>query len=281
MVQVIQATAVNEQIKQWDEKEYAIVDVRFNLSKPNEGKELYEKGHIPRAIYMSLEKDLSSPRSTHGGRNPFPNIDQFSQTLGNNGISNDTYVIVYDDQGGTVASRFAWLLKHIGHQNVAILNGGYSSWVREGFASSTEIPVRTEATYKVQINESWSKVDAHELLQKLDDPNVFLIDSRSPSRYSGAEEPLDPVGGHIPGAKNYFWKNVLSKGPLWKNENELKETFATVPKDKEVIVYCGSGVSACPTVIALQKLGYENVKLYPGSWSDWITYSHFPIAKNE
>lgn len=258
-----------------------IVDVRFDLGNPEAGRNAYMKGHLPEAVFVDLDKDLSSPVKEHGGRHPLPPSDQLAETLGKLGIDNDTKIVVYDDQGGVFASRFWWLLHHLGHSKIALLNGGYSKWVKDGYPTTTEISNKPSKSFTVQIDQNWKVASAHEVKEKLDDPETILIDAREPKRYLGITEPVDPIAGHIPSAVNHFWKNVLDDNGLWKEKEELEKVFANIPATKEIIVYCGSGVSACPNILALKKIGYPNVKLYAGSWSDWITYKDFPIAKEE
>jgi thiosulfate/3-mercaptopyruvate sulfurtransferase len=180
-----------------------------------------------------------------------------------------------------VASRFWWLLKHLGHSSVAILDGGYSKWVREGYEVTKSIPVTTPKPFLVQVSDEWGWVNPHQVKGKLNQTDTLLIDSREVNRYLGLEEPIDPVAGHLPGAVNYFWKDVLTEDGIWKGSEDLKTHFSAVPHSKEIIVYCGSGVSACPNILALKKAGYSNVLLYAGSWSDWITYDNYPIEQGK
>jgi thiosulfate/3-mercaptopyruvate sulfurtransferase len=276
MEDVVQAKWLHNELRN-NQANYVIVDTRFQLADSKAGRIAYEKGHLPGAFYVDLEQDLSSPISEHGGRHPLPNVGVLALKLGNIGIDKDTKVVVYDNQGGMVASRFWWLLKHLGHKEVALLDGGFSAWVKEGYEVTTNIPEIEPKAFHIQLNEEFSFVDASEILEKLNDKERILIDSRELNRYKGIEEPIDPIAGHIPGAINYFWKDVLSNDGMWKESEELVNHFSDLPKSKEIIVYCGSGVSACPNVLALKKAGFSNVKLYSGSWSDWITHKDYPI----
>lgn len=277
---IVSTTWLNEQLKK-EQNNLRIVDVRSDLMDPSIGRKEYEKGHIPNAIFVDLKKHLSDTPGKHGGRNPLPSKEKLAETFSELGIGDNDKVIIYDDDGGSYAARMWWSLKYLGHNDAAILDGGYSKWVKDGFEVSTEEPSVNEATFTISPNEEWQAVGAHEVKEKMNDPNTIIIDSRDRKRYLGLHEPVDPKAGHIPSAVNYFWKQVLTDDGLWKSEEELKQHFSDIPKDKEVIVYCGSGVSACPNILALKKIGYKNVKLYPGSWSDWITYDHFPIATEE
>ncbi|WP_332695028.1 sulfurtransferase [Halalkalibacter lacteus] len=280
MDDIVKAEWIHNELKK-SEQDYVVIDVRFHLANAEAGYQDYLKGHLPEAIYVDLEKDLSSSIREHGGRHPLPNLGELAKKLGEIGIGNDTNVVVYDDQGGMVAARFWWLLKHLGHSEVAILDGGYSKWLNEGYEVTKSIPVKPPKLFSVKVNEEWQWVDARHVKERLNQVDTFVIDSREANRYLGFEEPIDPIAGHIPGAVNYFWKDVLTEEGLWKESEQLKIDFSGVPHSKEIIVYCGSGVSACPNVLALKKAGYSNVKLYAGSWSDWITHENYPIEREK
>ncbi|TWI55883.1 sulfurtransferase [Halalkalibacter nanhaiisediminis] len=258
-----------------------IVDARFHLADPEAGKKDYFDGHIPEAVHVDLKDDLSSLIKEHGGRHPLPDLNELAEKMGNIGIGDDTNVVVYDDQGGMMASRFWWLMKRLGHNKVGILDGGYSKWLAEGYEITKDIPRTKPKTITPEINEKWEWVDASYVKERLHNPDTILIDSREANRYLGIEEPIDRVAGHIPGAVNHFWKDVLKSDGSWKNTEEIRKNFSDVPLDKEIIVYCGSGISACPNILALKKAGYANVKLYSGSWSDWITHENYPIESNK
>lgn len=261
-----------------ENKKLVIVDTRFNLSEPEEGYKHYLEGHLPGAVYVDLEKHLSAKIEKHGGRHPLPDIDILAKTLGKLGISNDSKVVIYDDQGGMNASRLWWLLNYIGVPDAAVLDGGWTKWTSEINLLTTVVPNPTPKTLLPQINNNWKWVDHLEVKKKLNQTDTILIDSRENPRYLGEFEPIDPVAGHIPGAKNYFWKDVLNEKGRWKEREELITHFSDIPLSKEVIVYCGSGVSACPNILGLREAGYSNVKLYAGSWSDWISYPTNPVV---
>ena len=258
----------------------AVVDCRFDLNNSSEGRRAYEKDHLPGAVFIDLEQDLSSPISDHGGRHPLPNLGKLSEKLGKLGIDRETEVIAYDDQGGMFAARFWWLLKVIGHDRVAVLDGGYSNWVKAGLTVTKEIQQPIPRQYTVSQSE-WGFVTAEQVKAKLGEPGFQLIDSREPKRYLGLEEPIDKVAGHIPCAVNFFWKDALTSDGFWRSKEELHAHFGMLDPNKEVIVYCGSGVSACPNVLALNLAGFDKVKLYAGSWSDWISYPENPVAQEE
>lgn len=251
------------------DKDMVIVDVRFQLQDPDAGRKAYLEGHIPGAVYLDLNKDLSGTPEKHGGSHPLPDIDTFAAKLGSIGISNDTAVVIYDAQNDMFASRAWWLLYYVGHEHAYMLDGGLEAWVAKGYELTTDVPALNAEEFHphVRMDET---VDMEAVKDRAEDS--VLLDSRSKDRYLGETEPRYNKAGHIPGAKNYFWKNVLDGNGYWKNADDLAAHFKNLPKDGEIIVSCGSGVSACPNVVALKRAGFTNVKLYPGSYSDWISY---------
>nr|WP_042122739.1 sulfurtransferase [Paenibacillus senegalensis] len=272
--------SLQEVYRQLEKPDVIVVDCRFVLGNPDAGKEAYLQGHIPGAIYMDLEKDLSGPVQEHGGRHPLPDLGRLSILLGESGIDDSTRVFAYDDQGGAMASRFWWLLRFLGHNRVYLMDEGYTRWQENGFPVSRESAKPSAKTFVPRV-QSHLLASMHDVREKLDDPETVLIDSREHTRYLGEAEPIDPVAGHIPGALNYFWKESLDEQNRWKSGSELSERFAKLAKDSEIIVYCGSGVTACPNVLALMESGFDKVKLYAGSWSDWISYPENPVAQGE
>lgn len=254
-----------------------LVDCRFTLGKPGTGREAYETGHLPGAVYFDLEKDLSAPVGEHGGRHPLPDIGTLSEKLGRAGIGENTRVIAYDDQGGAMASRFWWILRYLGHRHVCVMDQGFAAWQAAGYPVTVETPDPAVREFKPHVQRDWL-LDHQDVLAKLHDPDRILIDSREARRYAGLEEPLDAVAGHIPGAVNRFWREAIDADGHWKKGEEQKKRFEGIPVSKEIVVYCGSGVTACPNILALMEAGYGNVKLYGGSWSDWISYRDHPIA---
>ncbi|MCR8657401.1 sulfurtransferase [Paenibacillus endoradicis] len=258
-----------------------IVDVRYDLSDEDAGEIAYREGHIPQAHYANLSHDLSSGKRPdgEGGRHPLPDPQAVAQFFGSIGIATDSIVVAYDDQGGAMASRLRWLLQWIGFDGeVYVLEGGFKSWKEAGQAVSTDIPDRLEGFHlPVELNES-ILVDQQYVHSKIGAAGTVIIDSRDGARYRGEVEPLDKVAGHVPSAVNYFWQEGKNADGSWKNAEEQAERFAAIDKNDEVIVYCGSGVTATPNYFALQEAGYNNVKLYAGSWSDWSSNSDNPVA---
>lgn len=256
-----------------------ILDVRFDLQDEQAGRRAYERDHIPGAYYIDLKKDLASPAQVHGGENPLPNPDQLAEKLGKLGIDEKTKVLIYDEDNKIFAARAWWTLYYIGLEHLYILDGGYKRWKDKGFEVTGKIPTAKKKDLKAKVRENLF-VTIEEVKDKLQDGETILIDSRAPSRYRGDEEPLYRKAGHIPGAINYHYINVYKEDGTFKDKKQLKEVFSSLPKDKELIISCGSGVSACSNVIGLKLAGFKKVKLYPGSFSDWISYEENEVVKS-
>ncbi|MBT2284242.1 sulfurtransferase [Paenibacillus polymyxa] len=262
------------------EPDVVIADCRFLLGQPEAGRQAYEAGHIPGAVYLDLEKDLSSPVSAHGGRHPLPDPAVLASRLSKAGIGSNSRIVAYDDQGGMYASRLWWLLRYIGHEQVYIMDEGFSAWQNAKFPVTVDVPVQIPSSFEVNVQPQML-ASVQDVQQASASGSSVLIDSRDARRYAGLEEPIDTKAGHIPGAVNYFWKDVLDWDGRWTDTGVLEERFSKLDKNGAIIVYCGSGVSACPNVIALEEAGFSNVKLYSGSWSDWISYNENPVATGE
>ncbi|MBD2860447.1 sulfurtransferase [Paenibacillus oceani] len=257
-----------------------VADCRFVLGQPDAGQTAYDQGHIPGAVYFHLDRDLSAPVGMHGGRHPLPDFGIFAKTAGQAGIDETKTVVVYDDQGGAMASRLWWMLRYAGHDNVYLLDGGYSSWQAAGYPTTTEQAQPKETAFTVNVR-SEMLLSMEDVKSRIGKPGTTIIDSREPRRYLGLEEPIDRAAGHIPGAVNRFWKDALDETGRWKGQDGQAARFAGLNPDDEIVVYCGSGVTACPNVLALMEAGFRNVKLYGGSWSDWVSYAENPIATGD
>lgn len=268
----------SELIKKLEKDETVVIDVRSDLNNPDSGYESYVKGHIPGAYFLHLEKDLSGKVEKHGGNHPLPNIDELAKKLGEIGIDHDTHVVIYDAENDMFAARAWWLLYYLGHKKVFLLEGGYKAWSEAGYEVVMDIPARKAKKFIPQLRP---EVIANIEDVKRRDNKSVLIDSRARERYLGKTEPLYKKAGHIPGAKNYFYKDILNDEGDWKKPEALKEHFVKLKDADEIIVSCGSGISACPNFIALKMAGYKNVKLYPGSFSDWISYEDNPVETKE
>jgi len=256
-----------------------ILDARFKLSDPELGARAYHAGHIPGALFADLERDLSASARPDrvGGRHPLPAPELLAAVFSRLGISNSDHVVVYDDPSegqGFYAAHLWWLLRYLGHDRVSVLDGGLPAWIASGGALSTETPAPAPTKFAVRPRpEMLASVE--EVASRAAD--VMLIDSRAPDRFRGETEPVDWKGGHIPGAINLPWGGGVESGQ-WKPAAEQRQRFAEVSAAPEAIVYCGSGVSACGNLLAMEIAGVKNVRLYVGSWSDWISDPNRPIA---
>lgn len=258
-----------------------IIDCRSSTADTNWGRNEYQKAHIPKAIHAHLEEDLSGEIITgKTGRHPFPPIEDFAPKCSNWGIDANTQVVVYDQGHGGIAARLWFMLKWLGHEKIAVLDGGWQHWQKEGFPISDETVSPTKRTFLPVPNTNLI-VGVGVLESNLEHRDYLVVDSRSAERYRGEHEPLDPVAGHIPYAISApFAENMGENGQFLPIE-KLKERFEEVLKGKslsDTIFYCGSGVTACHNLLALDYIGQKGAKLYPGSWSDWITDSMRPIA---
>lgn len=234
-----------------------IIDVRTT------GEETYKQSHIPKSLYLDVKEDLT-------GENSFlPNMERLANKLGDLGISNDQTIVLYD-HGDHRAATKAWvILRYIGHDSIKILNGGFKAWTDAGNEVTNVLPIFAPTIYTVRIQKDII-VNMEQVKMSLELENVSLIDSRSHDRYTGKVEPTYKKGGHIPGAKNYHAKLVLNETGLWKTRKDLQEHFKDLPQNEEIMVSCGSGNSACLNLVALIEAGFENVKIYPGGFSEWI-----------
>ncbi len=255
-----------------DNPNVKIIDCRFRLPNPDWGYQQYQNSHIKNAYYLDLNKDLSSPISTHGGRHPLPNFQEFSEKLAQIGIiKNETLVIAYDDSLSAFSARLWWLLRYLGHQQVALLDGGWQEWQRLDFPTDNLIPNSLKGSF-VPTYQPNSIVDIDQLKQQQNKPQTVIIDARSGDRYRGETEPIDPIAGSIPTAKNVFWQEMTNETGKWKSKAELGQIWQPYQDYEEIIVYCGSGVTACVDIFALERINLTQYKLYPGGWSDWCSY---------
>ena len=230
--------------------EYRFVDCRWELGKPELGQELYLGGHIPGAAFLDVERDLSAPPVEGGARHPLPSADAFAEAAARAGIGPGMFVVAYGSMGG--AERLWWLLRHFGHDDVAVLADGIDSWLGPLATGEEELE---PAVFEPRARTG-DTVDADEVAAKLDDHGVAFVDARPPARFRGEPNPVDRVPGRIPGSVNV----------PWNGDGELP---ASLLDAEELIVYCGSGVTACVPLLALERAGRPDAKLYAGSWSDW------------
>ncbi|MFJ5757703.1 sulfurtransferase [Neobacillus sp. NPDC093182] len=264
-------------LKNLNEQNVRIVDCTFSLADPKKGRQEYENIHIPGACYFDLEGDLSGEAAEHGGRHPMPDIEAFSDKLEHAGIDENTTVISYDQGEGAFAARFWWLLQYLGHEKVFVLDGGFKGWREGNYPVTSDVPAFKKTTFKPEINLAMlASIDEVRAVADEQDTNTILIDSREERRYLGLEEPIDKKAGRIPGAINKPWFEGLNAG-YYKPADIQKQRFTDINPESEIIVYCGSGVTAAPNYLALKAAGFEKVKLYLGSFSDWISYQENKI----
>jgi thiosulfate/3-mercaptopyruvate sulfurtransferase len=229
---------------------YRFIDCRWELGSPGRGRELYLEGHVPGASFLDVERDLSAPPSTPGGRHPLPREDELARAAGAAGIGPGIFVVAYDQGMNGGAARLWWLLRHFGHDDVAVLDGGIGAWLGPLVAGEEEI----EPAVFTPARRSGDTIEAEELAPRLGEPGLTVVDARLPERYRGELEPIDPVAGRIPGAVNAPYPEPLP---------------ADLAGAEEIVAYCGSGVTAAVTLLRLAQAGRPDAKLYPGSWSDW------------
>ena len=248
-----------------DHSPLRVVDTRWYLGEPGKGRSAYETGHIPGAGFLDIDTDLSVP--TGPGRHPMPSPEQIADRLGAAGIGDRNFVVAYDDVNGMYAARLWWMLRSIGHQRVGVLDGGLQAWIASGGGVSEDLPTWSAATLSV-LGASQT-IDRDALASRLGD--TVIIDARAAERYRGDIEPIDPAAGHIPTAINV--PTTLNVGPngLFHAPVDLRASYenAGVTDAAATVVYCGSGVSACHDILAMEAAGMGTATLYPGSWSDW------------
>lgn len=259
--------------EQLNNTQIRIIDCRFQLANPDWGESEYNQSHIPGAYYLSLDRDLSSPVQLHGGRHPLPDINLLAQKFAELGIvRNETLVVAYDDARFAFASRLWWLLRYLGHDQVVLLNGGWNAWVEAGYPVTNEIPqTKTSGSFTPQPQTDWI-VDRETIKAIQDRDSIILVDSRESDRYAGLREPIDPIAGSIPGAVNSPWKEVSDESGFLQSPEKQRTLWEKYQNAQEIIVYCGSGVTACVNLLSLELAGFNNAKLYPGGWSDWCSY---------
>lgn len=255
-----------------DDPQVVIVDCRFSLAAPELGYQQYQVGHIPGAHYLHLNKDLSAPVGRHGGRHPLPDANKLAEKLAEIGVNfQETQVVAYDDSRLAFAARLWWLLRYLGHDKVALLDGGWTAWHSQGYPVTDALLTNQPGIFVPQLRDDWV-VDIEAVKARKDFPGVVLVDSRESDRYLGKHEPIDPIAGHIPGAVNYPWQDVTNIQGYLRSTSEQKQRWSDVEPGTEAIVYCGSGVTACVNLLSLELAGIHTSKLYAGSWSDWCSY---------
>jgi thiosulfate/3-mercaptopyruvate sulfurtransferase len=248
---------------------WRVFDCRHDLAKPDLGEQQYRAAHIPGAAFAHLDRDLSAPKTGKNGRHPLPDPFVFIAYLGRQGLKPGDQVICYDGGNGAMAARLWWMLRWVGHDVVAVLDGGLAKWLKEGRPVSADIPSFKPSNFPLKLNaDAALSVDAVQKNLK----NLLLVDARAPVRYRGEQEPIDPIAGRIPGALNRFNADNISADGTFKPAPELKREFQSLlgkARSGEIVHYCGSGVAACHNLLAMEIAGLSGAKLYAGSWSEW------------
>lgn len=266
-----------------DDPAWRIFDCRHDLKNTEYGQQAYTKGHIPGALFLHLDRDLSGPMTGKNGRHPLPDIAAFAALMGKCGVEPDTQVVAYDNEGGIFASRLWWMLRWLGHDKVALLDGCLPGWKRAKLP--LEIEVRPVTPVEFVARPMDVQVDTGFVLEHLRAPDMLLIDARGEDRYAGENETLDPVAGHIPGARNrFYFENLDDAGCFFKPVDELRAEFEDIldgRDPKTVVQQCGSGVTACHNLLAMEIAGLSGSKLYAGSWSEWCSDPARPIATGD
>ena len=269
-----------------DDPDWAIIDCRFDLARPDWGAQAFAAGHIPHALYAHLEHDLSGPRTPRTGRHPLPQIEVLAATFARFGIDERVQVIAYDQSAGAFATRLWWLLRWLGHPQVAVLNGGLAAWERAGLPLSSTIEARAPRQFRAKAEAhrvaSGSEVAALLASGAFARAERLLIDARSADRFAGENETIDPVAGHVPGARNHPYAGNLDASGRFLDAARLRQAWEATLRGasaQQLIAMCGSGVTACHNLLALEVAGHSGARLFAGSWSEWITDPDHPVAR--
>ena len=271
---IITASELKEQ---FHSTPYRILDCRYDLEDPGNGRQRYREGHIPNAVYVHLDDELCAPVTEHGGRHPLPSLEDMARLFGRLGIERGvTPMVTYDDDGGCFAARAWWMLRYCGHENVRVLDGGYGAWRDAGGDASIAQPVPVPAGFIPDPQERM-RVSMEDVRDR--DPDELLMDCRAPERHAGQEEPLDKKAGHIPGAFNVYWRELVAEDGRFVPIGRAAELLTAV--DERSIMHCGSGVTSCVNILMAERAGLGTPRLYPGSWSDWISYPDNPVVTEQ
>jgi thiosulfate/3-mercaptopyruvate sulfurtransferase len=260
-----------------------VIDCRFKLDDPGWGEAAFRTSHIPDAVYAHLDRDLSGRATGTNGRHPLPDIHTFAVTLGRLGVSNRAQVVAYDQDNGIYASRLWWMLRWMGHDAVAVLDGGFARWIREGHPVDQGEAARHATTF-VPTARPEMLVNVSEVQAITVSRNALLLDARAPARYRGETETLDRVAGHIPTAANYFYQQNVDDRGVFRSPDDLRIRIAPALRSTSptnVVCYCGSGVTACHNLLAFEHAGLRGARLYAGSWSEWCADDRRPVETGE
>jgi len=271
-------------LERYADPDWTVLDCRFDLARPNWGREVYAAGHIPRALYAHLDEDLSGPITPDSGRHPLPAVESLARTLGGWGVDGNVQVIAYDQGNGAYAARLWWLLRWLGHARVAVLNGGFAAWQQAGLPVSAESEVRAARQFTARPLQA-AVVATSDVARWVENGDLgrgakTLIDARAADRFAGQNETLDPVAGHIPGARNHPFARNLDPSGRFLAADTLRSSWTDTlagSSPAQVVAMCGSGVTACHNLLALEVAGLPGGRLYAGSWSEWIRDGRRPI----
>jgi thiosulfate/3-mercaptopyruvate sulfurtransferase len=260
-----------------DDPAWVVVDCRHALGEFSRGRRLYDEAHIPGAFFADAERDLAGPHTGSNGRHPLPDPNAFAAFLRGIGVNDTTQIVAYDAGGDIFAARMWFLCRWIGHDACAVLDGGLAGWITSGYPVTTALPAARNGTIQARVHPEFV-VDAPYVLAHLDDPHVQLIDARAADRFAGRNETVDPVAGHIPGARNRFYKDNFSDDGRFKPSPDLRAAFEPFGPAESIVHQCGSGISGALNLLAMEIAGLRGARLYAGSWSEWIADPSRPIA---
>jgi thiosulfate/3-mercaptopyruvate sulfurtransferase len=262
-----------------DQHHVLVVDCRFELTNPSWGARAYAAGHVPGAVFAPMEYDLTAPRGPRTGRHPLPSPEHFATVLARWGFTDDSHVLAYDQGNGAWAARLWWMLRSRGHRRVQVLDGGWAAWLAAGGAVSTQVPSPAPTTVAPR---EWSGVmTSDEVAAALAEERIVLVDARGADRFAGQNETIDPVAGHVPGAVSMPFTGNVGADQRWLPAAALRARWQPVidrAAGRPVVAMCGSGITACHNLLALELAGHADTRLYAGSWSEWITDPARPIA---
>jgi thiosulfate/3-mercaptopyruvate sulfurtransferase len=263
-----------------DDPSWVVLDCRFELTRPTWGEEGFANGHIPGAQYAHLDRDLAAAQTATSGRHPLPAPEAFAALARRWGINDTTQIVVHDQASGVYAARAWWLFRWLGHDSVAVLRGGLAAWTSSARALTTETSTRTGGNFVARPQENWV-VTVDDVLESVVSHRLHVVDGRGADRFAGQNETMDPIAGHVPGAVNHPFASNFAADGTWLPEAELRARWEKSLQGRpanEVVTMCGSGVSACLNLLALETLGIQGARLYTGSWSEWIRDPSRPVA---
>lgn len=263
-------------------KQVCLIDARHDLANPSWAEAAFTEGHIPGAIFLDHEKDLCAKKTGKNGRHPLPDRNAFAQLLAKKGVDIAAEVVVYDTDNMTFAAHVWWMLRWLGFENVRVLDGGLAAWKAEGGSLERGVPAALPEVQWMPAASLVTLYTAEQVLANIETPQFTVIDARAPERYRGDVEPLDPIGGHIPGAVNRPSSQNLTEDGFFKSPEVLREAFQAYGKPPECIVHqCGSGITACHNALAMEIAGLSGYGVYSGSWSEWSAHPEYPVAKGD